>query len=184
MVTGLPRSRTAWWSVAATTAHSTCLHEPLKNCADFAALKACWHGSAAFVGVSDSGVVSVLDRILEEVQPQTLIVRRAPDAVLKSLAAYLKVETVPAELVTYLREMDLALDSFAEHPLVEVVDFAALNDIDVVEDCYRWLMPGNPAPFNRDLMHMNIQADLGQLQRDVAKPNAFQFLKDHDTWRQ
>lgn len=154
------------------------------ECQDFAAFKALWNGSALFVGISDSGAVSLLERVLDEVQPQTLIVRRDAQAVAKSLARYLKLETMPAELVTYLDEADAALDAFAAHPLVETVQFDALNDIDVVEDCFRWLMPGNPAAFNRDLMRMKIEVDAAHMLRDVAQPTAFRYLKDRTAWLQ
>jgi hypothetical protein len=160
LITGLPRSRTAWWSVATTTPASTCRHEPLKYCASFDDLVACWDGGADFGGISDHGLTETLARVLDEVKPRTLIVHRNIDDVEVSLEAYFgagSFDRVAGR--AYLEQYVAQIDAVKSHPLVRNVAFDVLGDLAVVEDCLQWLMPGNPHPFNRDLMTMNIQAN-------------------------
>lgn len=160
MITGLPRSRTAWWSVVATTSLSYCHHEPLPHTRSFDDLKRYFETwpHRPFAGISDSGIAPVLGRILEEIQPRTLIVMRDVFAVRESLEAYFGAGVSDrGTLWAELCNSRIILRKFAGHDLVKVVPFEALNDINVVRQCMAWLVPGPEIPFPDQLMDFNIQ---------------------------
>ena len=67
-----------------------------------------------------------------------------------------------AKLVHRLRWLERQLAAVAHHPLVKTVDYQELNSVEVVKDCIHWLTPSVRPPADLDqLMHLNIQADLG-----------------------
>lgn len=143
LITGLPRSRTAWMAVV-----SGALHEPER-------LPLPWEG-----GVSDHGLSLRLAEILETVQPRTLIIERPIHEVARSLKAYVgnSLDLDLTRLCQGLIAMKAAMD--IDHPLIKRVAFHDLNDISVVRDCLAWL--GAPEPPNLpQLQHMVIQSDLG-----------------------
>lgn len=174
LITGLPRSRTAWWSVVATTPQSICRHEPLKDSNSFEELAAVWSDPKVdYVGVSDSGLVPVLHRVMEEIQPRTLIVDRPAAEALRSFDNYMR--GVPFDrraAALYFEASAKALRCFHDHPLVKVVKFADMNDPDAVVQAYRWLMPKNTWPVRFELLHINVQVDVGYVVREAAKPHS------------
>jgi len=152
LITGMPRSRTAWFAVACTTAAGICHHEPGRGEFDDAK-RLLVNGD----GISDSRLGLHLARILDEIGPRTLVIDRDPEAVMASFSRYsdtalAKVRGFASRRLDGLRAA-LAID----HPLVKRVDLAALDDIDTVRECMDWL---GVEPLNLEqLMHMNIQSD-------------------------
>lgn len=171
LITGLPRSRTAWWAVVASTPYSVCLHEPAKECKTFDELKERWLALPLYRGVSDSGLALQLGRVLEEVQPRTLIVQRDPADVLASFRKYWGQPFNDEAAWRLLIDANDALDEHAGHPLVRCVKFEALNDYDTAQECFRWLMPGNPHPMREDLFHMRVNVDREHIAAVVSKPH-------------
>ena len=171
MVTGLPRSRTAWWAVVASTPYSVCLHEPAKSCATFDELKDLWLSLPVYRGISDSGLAFQMGRIMHEIEPRTLIVERSPADVLKSFRRYWGEPFDESRVETMLHDAAAILADFHSHPLVKVVKFEALNDYDTAQECFRWLMPGNPHPMREDLFHMRVNVDRAQAGIDARKPH-------------
>lgn len=174
LVTGLPRSRTAWWSIVASTPVSTCTHEPMKHTANFDQLAEFWKiPRFDFVGVSDSAVAPQLGRVLAEIGPRTLMVVRDRVDVEKSLDGYFAGCTFDRDAgARYLQETEDQLSKWAGHDLVKCVRFEALADYDVVADCFNWLMPGNPFAPREELMHMNVQVALAYALTESAKPHS------------
>ena len=174
LVTGLPRSRTAWWSVVATTPQSICRHEPLKDSNTFEELSASWVvPKIDYVGVSDSGVVPVLGRILEEIGPRTLIVERPAGEALRSFENYMRgFEFNRSAARLYFETSARMLRNFYDHPLVKVVKFADMSDPDCVAQAYRWLMPKNTWPVRFELLHINVQVDVGYVIREAMKAHS------------
>lgn len=164
LITGMPRSRTAWWSVVTSTARSICTHEPEPDRATFEGLGRYFKNDAfEFSGISDSSIVTgLIGPVLQEWKPRTLIVLRPRDQVLRSFLSYAK--HAPVFNAHILREQLERWDENAKswatskHPLVKVVDFGALENLAVVQECFEWLMPGGPK-FNPALLHMNVQVD-------------------------
>lgn len=174
LIVGLPRSRTAWWSVAATTAISICTHEPLKHCRDFDDLRKYWdRPSAQFVGVSDSGCAYQIGRILADIEPRTLLIERPLAEVEASLLRYFEDVAVDrSALHRQLHEIERHLCEVRRHHLVKTVRFDALCHPSVIQDCFDWLMPGSYEPFRRELMHLNIQVDLAYIKEEMGKPRS------------
>lgn len=170
LITSLPRSRTAWWSVLTSTPASLCLHEPLRRCQSFDDLDALWSApEPQYLGVSDSGLATQIGRIMAEIQPRTLIIDRDIGEALDSFLKYFSdfpVDKVKA--AAYFRISAQALSHYCDHPMTKIVRFADLHDFDAVNECYEWLMPDNPWPLRPDIFNMNIQADAGALAFEVA----------------
>ena len=177
LITGLPRSRTAWWSVVASTPFSVCLHEPAKECSSFKQLKALWLSLPVYRGISDSGIAHQLPRIMKEIEPRTLIVDRDPSAVLASFRRYWGKPFDEERVQRVLAGAYVALKAHHSHPLVKVVKFEALNDYDTAQECFKWLMPVNPHPIRRDLFNMRVNVDRTSAERDAARPHNFWHLE-------
>lgn len=177
-ITSLPRSRTAWWAVAATTAESSCVHEPLKATSKFRDLQAIWDvAGTKHRGVSDSGLSVQLGRILLDIGPKTLIVQRDPRDAMDSLVRYLPWRPIDyVSLHAHLQQCQAAIDEWKAHPLVKVVPYDALAYEDVVRDCFSWIIPGGGRLFDRELLKMNIQVSPEALLADLAA------FSNHNQW--
>lgn len=152
LITGMPRSRTAWFAVACTTAAGICHHEPGRGEFDDAK-----HLLVNGDGISDSRLGLHLPRILDEIGPRTLVIDRNPDAVMASFARYSDTALAKVRGFAKPRLARLRDALVVDHPLVKRVDLAALDDIDTVRECMDWL---GVEPLNLEqLMHMNIQSD-------------------------
>ena len=142
LITGLPRSRTAWFAVA-----TGALHEPFSR-----------EGFSFFPkwadgGISDSGAGSVLGAIIHDFKPRTLVIDRPMGEVVISLRDY-GVWFDGAEGLLGRLYQALQYD----HPLIKRVAYDDLRDHRVMEGCMDWL--GVKVPNLHQLMHMNIQSDL------------------------
>jgi hypothetical protein len=157
LVTGLPRSRTAWMSVLTTTAHSLCLHEPSAAFKDIEELRGFYDCDYPnFIGASDSGLGFFLPWILENIRPHTLIIERDPQEVTESLCQL----GLPRTNYAYL--LQEAIEPFRHHPLCLWVRFDRLDDRRTIEKVFWHLMPGVPFDEERwaQLARMHIQVDL------------------------
>ncbi len=164
LITGLPRSRTAWLAVAATRANVICHHEPSAWLKDPDDLTRLWNEPNHVVGISDSALGIILPELLQAHGPRTLIVKRSPEAVRSSVAAYLAaggLSVADADLSRRLARLGSVLASCENSPLVRVVEFESLRHIETVKSVLSWLTPGAPLPgLLGQLMHMNVQSDL------------------------
>lgn len=155
------------------------MHEPVAHCQSFDQLRREWEKPFEFVGVSDSGLMFQLGKILAEISPRTLIIKRPIDDVVRSFERYLDgVEFDPLAMRRMLSRIDHCADQFKTHPLVKTVSFDALRDWTVVEDCYRWLMPNNPHKPSRELQHTNIQVEIGHALAQMRKPHTQWHLEE------
>lgn len=158
-ITGLPRSRTAWFAVACSTLETPCLHEP-SPLLGWDVLRTLWKAEA--FGVSDSCLWPRASEIFETFAPRTLIIERDPLDVLASAIEYTrKFDPMGPERIATLRD-DLfkaraELDALRS-PLIKRVEFEALRDQGVVETCMDWL--GVQPVLLPQLMHMRVQSDI------------------------
>ena len=159
LITGLPRSRTAWMAKACSVfGVSMCLHEPLRWLDRWEdVFTAIWRPRFAldFVGVSDHGFGFHLPAIMERLAPRTLIIER-PIAEVE--ASWERVSGLPAGNFCTLLAECLAFD----HPQIKRVGYADLDSTDTVLDCMAWLMPGlrvSRKEIDR-LQGVNVQADI------------------------
>lgn len=143
LVTGLPRSRTAWFSVVL-----QCPFEPSAQAHSYEQWKI-----LTVNGASDSAIALWLPRILDEMRPRTLVIKRPLEAVAASLRAFLGFE--PPDMMERLDRLYKAL--CVSHPLIRRVAFDDLDDPAVLCQIAEWLSPGS---FDRaySLMDFNIQA--------------------------
>lgn len=117
------------------------------------------------MGVSDSGLVPHLPEILDRLHPRTIMVHRDPEQVVTSIRDYVAPrERVTAEWLADIRRLanDLHAQLLAiDHPLIKRVNYCDLGNgfQHVLEDCFDWLQV-KPTGLTQ-LMHMNIQSDLG-----------------------
>ena len=177
LITGLPRSRTAWLSVLCSTSDSICYHEPIGGIRDVSDIEALYRSDFyKYVGISDSGLGFFLPWILENIKPRTLIVERDPLQVAASLAQ------LGLPRTNFLDLLGERLAPFKSHPLVMWVPFEALNTKRVIQKIYWHLMPGHAFGEERyeQLAKMKIETDFMQSVAEARKKksNLDSLLRD------
>lgn len=174
-ITGLPRSRTAWFSVATTTATSVCYHEPVARLQSYVELREFWAPKFGIdIGVSDSGLALYAPEILADLNPRTLIIERSLDDVIASFLAYAKHTSIvvdEARSRKFAQRCLDALDRIKSHPQVKTASFESLDDYATMLCAMRWLLPGRDFPDLRELMRMNIQLSHREIEREVGLPH-------------
>lgn len=170
LITGLPRSRTAWLSlVASQVAGAICYHEPIVFCKTWQDSLAVWSLKGyTHLGISDSSLGFHLGEILPDYGPRTLIVERSIGAVVQSC--------LTADLPDprhYCELLSSKIRPFRDHPMVKTVAFEALKSPHVVLDCLTHLMPGAEIDIKKIALaeYQNIQVDLAMI-RGWAKDRA------------
>lgn len=183
-VTGLPRSRTAWLSVAASLVPgSYCIHEPIEDLGHWQDVAALWRsGFSERVGVADSSLAYRLGWILDKVGPRTLIVLRDPIEVEASIAR-LGWGAPGRALCQVLGE---EMERHRWHPLVRPVPYHALDRTDVVLDCLQWLMPDaeiDPVSIDR-LQRLRVEAKPSRvMDAAMRNPEAMRAALGRDFWQ-
>lgn len=160
-ITGLPRSRTAWFSVAATTSSSICVHEPTSRLQSFGDLCEFWKPKFGVdFGVSDSALAMRAEIILQQLQPRTLIIDRPVDECVASYLEYAERNGLPSDgeaCLHFANEALSALETIRENPLVCSVDYDDLADYAILYRAMEWILPGRDFPDLKALMGLNIQ---------------------------
>lgn len=126
------------------------------------------------IGISDSGLAPQAGRILEELKPRTLIIERPLDEALRSFQAFTKNTSLHVDEAHCRRFAEIAmasLDKVRHHPLVKVVDFAALDDYEKMLGAMQWLLPDREFPDLRALMGFNIQVKTSEIERTANLPH-------------
>ncbi len=168
LITGLPRSRTAWMSALANTVPGAiCYHEPLVEFGTWQDSLALWRNAdRRWVGVSDSGMARHLAPIMETVRPRTLIIERNPTEAVRALERLFPAVDA-TDIVSQLRAK---LSAVAGHPLVRAVPFEDLAEPAIVVDALRWLMPGAEISVEKviEFGRMRIEADMDRVRRAAA----------------
>lgn len=175
LIAGLPRCRTAWLSVASTSARSICYHEPSANVSSFEQLEALWQPKfGQSIGISDSAMTMQLERITETIKPRILLVERPLPELLTSFRKYLADSPIEFDYEVggdYLMGLQAEIDRFRTHPLAKIVKFSALDDYETVRDMLAWLVPGADFPDLASLMRMNIQVKREYLFEQMTRPH-------------
>lgn len=181
LITGLPRSRTAWLAaVANTVPGAICHHEPLERFPTWQASLGLWQSTDhEFAGISDSALGFHLGEILDSHAPRTLIVKRDPQQVLGAL----DVLGLGGDHRKYCTLLAKRLQQAEGHPLVKVVPFEHLTDHATVRSCLWHLMPA--AAIDGDkltlMQRLNVQASLRHVKASVASRRAdIPALLGHD----
>ena len=167
LIVGLPRSKTAWMSVVASTVPGAlCFHEPVTRFENWECCFDIWENTArSHVGIADSGLGFHLERILAEAAPWVLIIRRDIDEVKASLKRLHPIELNYCELLAE------KLDEFASCPGVMSVRFEDLANSETVAECLRHLIPGCSPDEERirELIRLNVQVDMNHVWQFAAR---------------
>lgn len=139
LITGLPRSRTAWMAGFFCTGNVFCVHEPLKDLYDITEAKRVFQSDFhSHVGASDSGAGFFLPWLMENINPPTLIIERDPEFVAKNMAE----NGVPCDRA--IKVLHAKLLEFRHHPNVLWVPFESLSNRRIMEKIWFHLLPGVP----------------------------------------
>ena len=160
-VTGLARSRTAWFAAFLTDGVSHCWHDWSVNViepSDY--LKARVDGKQS--GISDTGFW-LLGQKAPEYAARILVVHRDPWSVRKSVRRAFNVNADMTQAAKRLHDVP------GKH-----VDFAALTSHDVLSECFEYLT-GRPADMNRIRLFadLNIQTAIGDQIIGAITPRHF-----------
>lgn len=152
LITGLPRSRTAWMA-----AFMECDHEPRFNLESREDIAEYFSKNQ---GCSDHGLGFWAKYIVEDLKVRTVIIDRPIDEVEASL------ETLGLDFPKN-NYCDVLLDKLSEvreHPLVMCVPFKALNEIRVMQKVFWHLRPGVAFDEERFNLMKNIIIEVTQLE--------------------
>lgn len=137
IITGLPRSRTAWLSAFMSTGNAICHHEILKGLSDITelpdSLKSEFH---KYVGTADSGAAFFLPWIAENMDCPIVIIDRNIEDVDNSMR---KIGCNIRPALDLLKE---TINKYERHPKVLKVPFDLLNEKRIIQKIFWHLMPG------------------------------------------
>lgn len=159
LICGLPRSRTAWLSLACWTNRSICYHEPTAQYSTWQGIDEIWRGSRYnFTGISDSMLGFHLPEILERWKPRTLIIERPRAEVHQAMAR--KFGDIGAASRRYIDILDERLKS-VDHALIRRVPYDDLSRVEVVWNALRHLVLDARIDYEKlvELMRLNVQED-------------------------
>ena len=165
LITGLPRSRTAWLATAANTVRNCrCWHEPLQWLDKWEdVVPEIWERpGASYIGISDHALGFHLEALLEQLSLRVLVVERPQEEVEASLQKL----GLPAGKYCQLLSDRLSY----QHPLICRISFSQLHRTSVVVEVLEWLMPGAEVDPTRieALQYLNVQVHLPKLLRGAA----------------
>ena len=162
LITGLPRSRTAWLTALANTVtDAICHHEPTAEWASWTVCFTAWKTQPhPFVGFADHALGFHLPEIVRDIAPRVLIVDRDVTGVERALARVLP----GLDTRRFLDVLHDRLRAARGLPGVKVVPYAALRHFTAAMDCLTHLMPG--AAIDRTkvgtMLHLNVQTDMAR----------------------
>ncbi len=168
IITGLPRSRTAWLAALCNTIpEAICYHEPLATLSKWQAVAGLLHDSQyRYCGASDHGLGFQLKPLMDMLLPRVLIVARDRSDVEQSCHA---LYAGRAGTKRFLDVLERRIDMARDEPCVRVVGFADLQSPRTVYACLRHLMPESTICMAKvaEFLRLNVQADLGRVAHAV-----------------
>lgn len=172
LITGLPRSRTAWFSVVMNCAGTSCRHEITREIKSFEDLKAKWPDGT---GLSDAALGFQLRRIVDEIGPRALVIERDLEDVMASFLKYMT--GVPVNLRVLEEHLTLLsnrLNEVQNPEFVRRLRFESLDDPNAIKWAMNWLAPECDKSMIVDVMRMNVQ-----VRPDLA---AQELRTEHTGW--
>jgi hypothetical protein len=172
LITGLPRSRTAWWSALCSAAvdNTICFHEPCSLAQSWEQSLDVWATPGyTNVGIADSSLGFHLEEILAVHRPRTLVIKRPIDEVEKSLA---EVGIKTPGYCQILNERIVKTYGYDER--VRWISYTQLEDYEVVKDCLLWLCIQTSVDLVkvRQFMDLNVQVSVDSVQRKLKNCKA------------
>jgi hypothetical protein len=176
-ITGLPRSRTAWFANYMSYGNSACLHDKFRDVGlDASALNTEMQCTgAAHIGHADPANLFVAEQLME-LHPNSrwLVIRRKPLECFKSVSAY-----NPEYRLSAILSLARTMSEFIRRWEPMVVDFNDLTPA-TVERAANHLVPGWTCPKWRTEMLCNMQV---QLEPEFMKKEINRLKKDYQ-WAQ
>lgn len=162
LVTGLPRSRTAWLANALTTDHSFCRHEALL---DGVTALVPWLSGASRRGDSDSGLPLVWPMVRNAFPEAPLvIVKRDPMQVRASAVKFLGDRFDVSKLLDVISSMESALKEIEVTELHLSVRFEDVGNVETGAKIWKYVLPDLPFdPVRWTFLNtLNVQQDLSK----------------------
>jgi hypothetical protein len=170
LITGLPRSRTAWWAALTSTVEGVmCFHEPCSVSPSWEQSLDVWATSGYNqIGIADSSLGFHLQEILLVHKPRTLVIRRSLSDVEQSL------KDINIRTPGYCKILSDRILRCYGHELVKFVDYERLNSYEVVKECLLWLLPWTTIDLVkvRQFMDFNVQISMDSLDRKLRNCKA------------
>lgn len=140
LVTGLPRSRTAWLSAFLTSGGAYCKHEGLLEGVD-SLVK--WLNRSELHGDSDSGLPLVWDQVIPrlESEPKIVVILRDREEVAESLSKYWEGIDFLRGLdpVDLLNDLSVELEKIKKDALL--IQYKDLENIDALRRVWEFCLP-------------------------------------------
>jgi len=174
LITGLPRSRTAWFTAAAhIVPGAICRHEPLICLQPGLSLSSLWDlPRYEHVGASDSVLSLHLPQLFDEMPDlRVLVIERDIKAIEASIAR------LGLQRSKILEIMMRRLVPYRSHPNVKWVQFDQIGGC--IEDCLLHLMPGVEIDWRKlyEFLQLNIQTDYRKrAAQALARADDYEFL--------
>lgn len=178
LITGLPRSRTAWMALLTSTAPRTiCHHEPSADTQSFEDLVALWREPGFDrVGMSDSTLGFQLERITKEIDPRILVIERPIAEVRGSMLKYLAgLDFSINRMDDYLAELSAALEF--KHDDIARIPYADLKDRETLLFALAWILPDVEWPNLDSIMGMNVQVDRAYAMARASTPHSHWYRR-------
>ncbi len=157
LITGLPRSRTAWLSALFSTDKVLCWHEPINKFGSIAAVKQMLENIDGYnvVGISDSSVGVEADFYINYFYDYpVVIINRDESEVIKSLVKFLGINKSGAtKIVDMVNE---GLDAMRKLRVMVEVDYEDLNDSIIVKNIWDYCTNRMPFDFFRCELFQNL----------------------------
>lgn len=160
LITGLPRSRTAWMSaMCMMIPDAVCFHEPIEYAPSWEQSLEVWNAfpQYKFVGISDSGLGYHLEKIIKSHNPRILIIDRPLSEICNSLSK-IGIKDEKASEVLHKR-----LSLIAQNDSIMRVKFSDLDE--KIQECLDHLMPGaelDPVKIFQ-MQRLNVQVDIDRV---------------------
>ncbi len=162
LITGLPRSRTAWMAAFMSTCRVLCRHEPLKALSSIKDMPSVMlSDNHTHVGASDSGAGLFLPWIMANMPMPVLVIERDLRDVQLSMS------TIGFPIGDALEQLLCELRAYRNHPDVMWVAFDSLNEKRTMLKIWEHLVPG--LQFDNDrfelFRELNIEADVDSVKQ-------------------
>jgi hypothetical protein len=161
LVTGLPRTRSAWLaSVLTDDGDRCCFHEPCGTFETYEGFRDWLVSPNDFhVGAADQAIGFVAARLIRDIQPRILVVERPFGEAAQSFERYMagiKIDHVA--VIEFMMNLQACLDELSG-PLVYRIKYRDMGSPKCLKAALRWLVPGIDLEGVEAAMNVNIQAD-------------------------
>ncbi len=157
LITGLPRSRTAWLAAILSTEKILCWHEPINKFGSVGAVKAMLDNLEGYqaIGISDSSVGLEADFYMAYFYEYPIvIINRKESEVITSLSKFLGIDK--KQSIKIVDTISEGLERMRKVRAVMEIDYNDLNDSTIVEGIWNYCTNEMPFDFFRCELFQNL----------------------------